>query len=273
MLAGAPPPAAELAPPAVHAGPAGRVAVAGPWEVALDPRGAGSARGFQVGAFRGRRVTLPYVPNAFPVTGRRGSRNHLGSLAWYRTTLRVPENGDYALGFASVNHRASVWIDGRLVASHTGVYLPFEAEARLTAGDPHTLVVRADYRDPIAMKDQGWHRSWFNFGGIDREVTLRRLGASELRSPLIRTQLTRHRHAVVDVSVRVHNRIAARPLRVEGALVGEGRRIPLSFPEVPVPEQGRRVVQARAEIADPRLWSPAHPQLYELELKVGDETA
>ena len=49
-----------------------------------------------------------------------------------------------AVAFESVNHRATVWIDGRLVTRHTGVYLPFEARTRLAAGR-HTLVVRADW--------------------------------------------------------------------------------------------------------------------------------
>ena len=58
----------------------------------------------------------------------------------------MPRAGDYAIRFESVNHRASVWVDGRRVVRHTGAYLPFEARVRLSAG-AHTLVVRADWRD------------------------------------------------------------------------------------------------------------------------------
>jgi len=76
----------------------------------------------------------------------------------------------YALRFESVNHHARVWVDGRLVRRHTGVYLPFDVRLRLGPG-PHTLVVRADWRSPARMKATGWHRTWFNFGGINREVT------------------------------------------------------------------------------------------------------
>ena len=45
----------------------------------------------------------------------------------------------------------------------------------------HVLVVRADWRSPDAMKADAWHRSWFNFGGINREVTVRRLGRGRAR--------------------------------------------------------------------------------------------
>ena len=30
------------------------------------------------------------------------------------------------------------------------------------------------------MKRDGWHRLWFNFGGINRGVSIRRIGESEL---------------------------------------------------------------------------------------------
>ena len=83
---------------------------------------------------------------------------------------------------------ADVWLDGRLVARHTGAYLPFEVRAHLGAGR-HRLVVRADWRDPVRMRAEGWHRTWFNFGGLAREVTIRPLGASELDSPGVVTRV------------------------------------------------------------------------------------
>ena len=105
--------------------------------------------------------------------------------------------------FESVNHRASVWIDGRPVARHTGTYLPFEARAALAAG-PHALVVRADWRHPDAMQAEAWHRTWFNFGGINRGVSIRPVDASELLAPTLTTHLRRSggsTTALVDVSV------------------------------------------------------------------------
>ena len=60
----------------------------------------------------------------------------------------MPDDGRYALRFESVNHKAQVWIDGELVGEHVGVYLPFEIDRRLEGGKDHTLVVRADWRDP-----------------------------------------------------------------------------------------------------------------------------
>ena len=79
---------------------------------------------------------------------RAGGRGELpGAVAWYRTGVDVGADGDYAIRFESVNHRASVYVDGRLVVRHTGAYLPFEARTHLRAGR-HVLLVRADWRSP-----------------------------------------------------------------------------------------------------------------------------
>lgn len=113
-------------------------------------------------------MRVPYVPDATKISGRRGIAVFRGTVAWYRTKIDVPVDGTYAIRFESVNHKAQVFIDGKRVAKHTGEYLPFEVKTFLKAGARHKLVVRADYRGPTAMKRDGWHRLWFNFGGINR---------------------------------------------------------------------------------------------------------
>ena len=171
----------SLVPPAAHGGPDGRLAVAGPWLQALDPDDAGELAGWAAGHFPGRLVTVPNVANAAKVTGAAGVAAYRGGIAWYRTTLTAPRTGSFALRFESVHHVAQVWLDGQLLGTHTGVYLPFEFTLRLREGVPHRLVVKADYRFPSRQKREGWHRTWFNYGGINREVTLRPLGRSELQ--------------------------------------------------------------------------------------------
>jgi hypothetical protein len=154
-------------PPMSWGGPDGRSALDGTWIERSDRAGRGEALGWFRGTFDGRPVTIPFSPNAGTVRGAAGLHSFQGSIAWYRTTFATAQAGDYALRFESVNHRATVWVDGRLVAHHTGVYLPFEAELSLAPG-AHSLVVRADWRSPARMKATGWHRTWFNFGGINR---------------------------------------------------------------------------------------------------------
>jgi hypothetical protein len=254
--------------PAVPAasGPAGARPLDGPWIVRGDRAGRGAALGWRAGGFGGRRVTVPFSPNARHVRGVAGERSFAGSVAWYRTTVIVPRAGVYAVRFESVNHRADGWVDGRLVARHTGTYLPFEARARLAAG-AHELVVRADWRDPAAMKADAWHRTWFNFGGVNGPVSIRALGPSELSSPSIVTRL-RGNDAIVDLAVNVSNRAGARTIAVRGTVAG----VALRFPPVHLARGARATVRARARVARPRLWEPGHPSLAKLRLEVPGES-
>jgi beta-galactosidase/beta-glucuronidase len=119
------------------------------------------------------------------------------------------------------------------------------------------------------MKADAWGRAWFNFGGINREVTLRRLGPSELDAPGVQTRLAPGGTAVVDVTARLRNRAPwARTLRAAGSLGG----VPLRF--APVRLEARRAawLRARVRLAHPALWSPQHPRLLRLRLAVPGES-
>ena len=76
-----PPPRAQVQPqvppaqqPYDFTGPTGRVLLGGAWGYRGDPADRGLARGWRRGHFRTRRVHIPYVPNAWPVTGAHGAR-------------------------------------------------------------------------------------------------------------------------------------------------------------------------------------------------------
>jgi Glycosyl hydrolases family 2, TIM barrel domain/Glycosyl hydrolases family 2, sugar binding domain len=254
--------------PAVPAasGPGGARLLDGPWIVRGDHAGRGAALDWRKGDFAGRTVKVPFSPNARHVRGVAGERSFAGSVAWYRTTVTLPRAGVYAIRFESVNHRADVWVDGRLVTRHTGTYLPFETRVRLAPG-AHELVVRADWRDPAAMKADAWHRTWFNFGGVNGPVSIRALGPSELASPSIVTRL-RGTDAVVDVTVGVTNRGGPRTIAVRGKLAGAT----LHFAPASLGRGASATVRARVRVARPHLWEPGHPTLEKLRLEVPGES-
>jgi beta-glucuronidase len=258
--------------PTIYAGPGDRAQLDGLWRVRRDRENVGLDKGYQAGKFSGELVRLPHVPDATKISGRRGITYFRGSVVWYRTKLEVPSDGTYAIRFESVNHKAQVFIDGKRVGEHTGEYLPFEVKANLKAGMRHSLVLRADYRGPTAMKRDGWHRLWFNFGGINRGVSIRRIGASELLYPTLRTRLSGGA-ALVDMAVHVHNNGDARALSVKGSLSHGGRKIDFEFPATPVAHGGTEVVKTSVRIDNPELWSPDAPNLWELALEVPDESS
>ncbi|HVF79231.1 MAG TPA: glycoside hydrolase family 2 TIM barrel-domain containing protein [Solirubrobacteraceae bacterium] len=257
--------------PVIYAGPGDRAQLDGLWRVRRDREDTGLDKGFQAGKFGGELVRMPYVPDATKISGRRGIAFFRGTVAWYRTKIDVPVDGIYGIRFESVNHKAQVFIDGKRVGAHTGEYLPFETKTFLKAGPRHSLVVRADYRGPTAMKRDGWHRLWFNFGGINRGVSIHRIGPSEMLHPNIRTRLSEGA-ALVDMKVHVHNNGETRTLAVKGTLRRGDKKVEFDFAPKPVAKEGTEVLEASTRIADPELWSPASPKLWELSLEVPGES-
>ena len=270
--------AAAEAPPApspAGEGPGGRSQL-GRWTLRVDRANRGLSLGWQRGGFGGGAVSVPNVVHASQFKGAAGSRNYDGSVAWYRTTVTVPEAAAYAVSFGSANFQASVWIDGRPAGSHRGSYLPFEARAQLGAG-VHTLVVRVDWRDPAMQARAGFHRTWFNWGGLNGPVSVRQIGESELSEPTLQTTLSPDRpgapSATVRVSVQVRNNGPSRTIAPQGKLTHAGQAIPISFPGGTV-ERGQTVgMSTSVTVEHPALWSPASPALYQLTLAVGGESS
>ena len=261
--------------PLIFEGPGGRIALTR-WTLLKDPSNRGLARGYAHGGFGGTGVTVPDVVEPSPYSGHAGAVNYAGSIAWYRTSFEAPQAGSYVLAFQSANYLATVWVDGRELGSHRGSYLPFEERAQLAAGS-HTVVVRVDWENPTQQEREGDHRTWFNWGGLDGEVEVRMLGASELSQPAIETTLTpdsaQASTASVKVSVLVRNYGAARTITPEGTLADGATQLPLSFPALALEHGQAATDSATVTIEHPALWSPLSPNLYELSLQVPGESS
>jgi len=281
--------AAAQAPPlqsVIFEGPGGRAPLT-QWTLHKDPANRGLSLGWQRGGFSGATVSLPNVVSPAPYTGKAGGHNYEGSLAWYRTSFIAPRAGLYAFGFQSANYLASVWVDGHALGTHRGSYLPFELRTRLAAG-AHTVVVRVDWRNPGQQSREGFHRTWFNWGGLDGEVDVRPVGESELSAPAVQTTLVpaapatvasaapsaapAATQATVKVSVQVRNYGPSRAIVPEGSLVHGAQTIPLSFPALTLAHGQAATDTAIATVAAPALWSPASPSLYQLTLTVDGTT-
>lgn len=242
------------------------------WRYRADPEDRGRRAGWADGDWRGRPVVVPYSPNARAVTGPAGRRSHAGSVGWFAREVDAPVPGNYAITFESAHHRAAVYVDGRRVREHVGAYEPFAARLRLQRGR-HTIAVRVDWRDPERQAAEGWARGWFNFGGLNRPVTLTRLGRTELGALTLRTRLLEGGRARVDIGLRVRNRGEARTLRLRGSLRDGGESRALAFAPVGVGPGTSRAVRASVTLDEPALWSPEDPELHDLRIDdPGDAT-
>jgi len=270
--------AAAQAPPTqsvIFEGPGGRIPLTR-WQLRSDPANRGLAHGWRTGGFGGETVSLPNVVHPTPFSGRAGARNYEGSVAWYQTSFQAPQSGTYALSFQSANYNATVWVDGHQLGSHRGSYLPFEFRPRVAAGR-HTVVVRVDWRDPAQQSKEGFHRTWFNWGGLDGEVDVRPIGQSELLDPTVSTTLQpdapNSPNATVTVSVEVRNDGPQRTIQPEGSLVHGSQTIPVSFPPQALAHGQTATASTTVTVPEPALWSPLSPNLYTLSLAVASESS
>jgi len=255
------------------AGPAGSAIVTlREWRYRADPEDRGREQGWSRGAWRGRLVPVPYSPNASAVSGAAGQRAYDGSVGWFAREIEAPVAGRYAVRFESAHHRATVFVDGQKVRDHVGAYEPFTARVTLRPGR-HTVAVRVDWRGPRRQADSGWARAWFNYGGLNRPVTLMRLGPSEIGALTVGTSVDAGaRRARVAIGVRVRNRGRSRTVRVRGVISHGGRTVrTLDFGAAAVGAGTSRAFRAAAQIDDPRLWSPRSPALYDLRVVVSGQ--
>jgi len=266
--------AARAAVPAERAlyqdGPNWRYLLDRGWTTRADKGDRGLAAGWQRPGFRAgfRRVSIPNAFNARNLSAA-GERSW---VQWYRTSFRLPDaprSAAWRLRFESVNRRADLWLNGRKIGWHEGGYLPFELTASdLRRDGDNELVVRVDGREsktdiPPAGRDRGW----WNYGGILREVYLRRAGSMDLGDP----QVVAKPGQPVRFSASLRN-TTRRTQPSRALLTASG---PNGFSKVvSVPSTGGvrpgRLTRIRAsfEIPEAALWSPESPSLYELRVKV-----
>jgi beta-galactosidase/beta-glucuronidase len=258
-------------------GNSGRFLMDGPWLYRADPGGTGDRELFQ------RQTTtagwsLTAVPNTWNATDE-SDASFMGGVGWYRKDFRLPRgarSASWVVRFESVNYRSRVWLNGRPIGSNRGAYLPFEIRlprSALRRGLVNRLVVRVDSRrkqtdfPPSGLSVTGRPTGgWWNYGGLLREVYLRRIDDVDVTTAVVRPDLPCALcPATVDYRVVLRN-YGERARRVRVTARFGARRVSL----------GGRVVAARQfstftrriNVPRPRLWSPATPNLYDATVSV-----
>jgi hypothetical protein len=256
--------------------PVPRQAVIGAWTYRADPHDVGLRDGWAGSPPPMTAVELPNVANSSPLAGTRGRRAYEGTIGWWRGVLAVKPAGHYEVRFGSVHHHATVWIDGRPACEHTGAYEPFACGAQLDAG-PHSVTLRADWRSPARQQREGYDRAWWNWGGPAWPVTAVPVDGAALRLVGVRTTLAAGGARVARVAIRIDvsdTRASGEPalVTVAGTLTapaGPGGQQAVTFAPVALAPGERRRIETEVTVAQPALWGPGHPALYDLTLAAG----
>ena len=254
-----------------EAGPDGRYLMGGDWLFRLDSADQGLAQRFmRTTSTAGWAPTK--VPNAWNATDT-SNESMAGSIGWYRKDFHLPSSNkrmSWVLRFESVNYRARFWMNGKPIGANTGAYLPFEIRipsSLLKRNGVNRLVVRVDNRrHPTDFPPSGLSTTnlptggWWNYGGILREVYLRKVDRIDFNTVVARPELP---CASCDATVLLRTTVrnaasSAQRVRVTGSFGGRD----VSLGSANVGAHDFATFSKRITVKNPRLWAPGSPTLY-----------
>ncbi|NGY63631.1 glycoside hydrolase family 2 [Lentzea sp. NEAU-D13] len=228
----------------------------GPWEFA-------AAKAGQQPVFGKRLPEKVIVP--FPIESQLSGLERHEDHMFYRRTVTVPRDWSgqrVKLNFGAVDHEAKVWVNGKLVAEHSGGYTAFSADITdaLKRGEQEIVVAVTDTTGPHQPKGKQsrnpsgifytpssgiWQTVWMEpvpDKGIDEIKTTPDLATSSL---------------AVTVRSAGNATVTAVAKDARGRQVGTVTGPANSNLTLPVP--------------NPHLWTPDDPYLYQLEIRLGGD--
>jgi len=246
--------------------------LSGSWSLTLDLFGEGFSQNWP--ALDTRPLAAWELPRDYDITGGRRVAvpscwnvnlpewSYFEGVGWYTRTFtwRPSRPGDrtvLAVGGAALE--ATIFLNGRKLGRHRGGSTPFSVEltGHLVAGENRIHVAVDNRRRPDRIPPLRF--DWFNYGGLYREIGLVRLPPVFIRQ--FRLGLVRDRSLFSLLA------------EIELSDPAEG------FATVKIPELN---VEADVWIADgtgsavlsanPVLWSPVRPKLYEVTVSFRDDT-
>ena len=240
----------------------------GAWDFAPDPGHDGEAAGMPDDSNTwGHTITVPFAWE----TSASGIGRHWLTCAWYRRTVEVDPGWlgqRVILHFGAVHHVATIWVNGTHVGAHEGGYTPFELDITDALQDGRgSLVVRveapADKRFIVHGKQRSLPAddydgcSFTPSSGIWQSVWLEARPVTHIASVSLRP------NASLD-GIEVTVEVVGTESQVQCQIVdnaGDPVEAPL--------QDGRAVVAL--PVAEPRLWQPADPHLYDVLVRCGDD--
>lgn len=196
---------------------------------------------------------------ASPLSGV--GRNEKG-VGWYRRAVNwspAQAGSRMFLCFGAVDFVCDVWVNGEHAGSHSGCYGTFEFDVTdLWHSDAdNVIVVRAEDRDNNyqARGKQGYGE----IRGIWQPVWLEARSSNFVKSSQFVTRIDGHIEVGAAIESHQPGR-AALEFVFDGGAVRFRKELELSA--------GLNEVKASFIVADPRLWSPETPHLYEGEIRL-----
>jgi beta-glucuronidase len=189
-------------------------------------------------------------------------------IGWFRTSFCAPEDKAVRLVFGGVSHTATVFVDGRKVASHYDAFTPWDIVLPNLKPGKHELVLKVDntFSDASAL-----HRDndYYTYGGITRPAVIEYVPGLFIDKIFARPFRKAGRWNL-DVQVKLVNctrKPVARRLRVR---LGDAT---LELGKVTVAAGATRLVKGSLSGLAVKPWSEKTPELYFITAELVDGQA
>lgn len=224
-----------------------------------------------------KEIKVPYAYQT-PASGINEQEHH--PVVWYAREFEVPaewQDDEVYIHFGAVDYEATVWVNGRLAGQHRGGYVPFRLNiSKLLQAGSNTLVVRVvdeprndQPRGKQTARQDPWACWYTPVTGIWQSVWLEPLSGVHLKDL----------HLIPDIdneALKVEYELSAVTdgLSIELVATWEGETVASTV--IPLPRSFNRWSditpvdrgELTLSIPAPKLWSPEHPNLYDLEVRV-----
>ena len=246
----------------------------GPWAFAFDDEDQGLQAGwYQEGAALPLLIQVPFAYQS-QSSGIGLSEHH--PILWYQRSFALPDEvakRRILLRFGAVDHACQVWVNGQMAGCHKGGYAAFALDISpcLRPGDNDLRLRVTDRRDTAQPRgkqywEDGLMGCWYTpSSGIWQSVYLEALGDTGIDAIRVTPDIDRHAARVaVDL-----DREPGEGLSLEYELRFEGRLVRRITSDVPFQRYELSLDMRDASRVDSlRLWSPEHPRLYDLTLRL-----
>lgn len=254
----------------------------GEWDFAFDDTAAGEEeRWYQAGPSDPftRKIQVPYTFQS-KLSGIGDPAFH--DVVWYRKTFEIPEAWSgkrIMLHFGAVDYLAKVWVNGQLVAVHEGGHTPFQADITpALARGRNTVVLRAeDFSRDLTLPrgKQYWleHSAsifYTRTTGIWQSVWLEPVATAHLSKIKLTPDIDRNEIRIRTILGGFQAAASASDeLQLQLTVTFQGR--PVADDRFTVRHAEERRTIGLNDFTDHgmgRLWSPEHPNLYDLRLRL-----
>lgn len=210
-------------------------------------------------------VQLPHTWNSEDVVDQ--TPGYRRDASWYKKRIdikTIDNNTLYYLYFEGVNITSEVYVNGQLAKKHIGGYIGFEvAISDYLKTGTNEIMVRVDngYNRQVIPSQKS---DFFIYGGITRDVWLRKVSKSFVSDLKISTE---------DVSANSAN--TALKIKIEGEISPSQKlQVTVKSPSnVTVFEKtvkAKNLTEIKYKLSKPKLWDVKEPNLYSAEIALVD---